>query len=59
MHGVAIDSTMGVNIWAAFVGSDENAVVDGTSPSPKRIATSPEIIARSGHQYRRHPFTHD
>jgi Domain of Unknown Function (DUF1259) len=29
MHGVTIDSTMGVNTWAAFAGSDENAVVDG------------------------------
>jgi len=28
MHGVTIDSTMGVNTWAAFAGSDENAVVD-------------------------------
>src|SRR5437762_2229061 len=28
-HGVTIDSTMGVNTWAAFAGSDENAVVDG------------------------------
>src|SRR5438876_7969674 len=29
MHGVKIDNTMGVNTWAAFAGSDENAVVDG------------------------------
>src|SRR6266480_2608308 len=29
MQGVTIDSTMGVNTWAAFAGSDENAVVDG------------------------------
>jgi hypothetical protein len=29
MHGVKIDSTMGVNTWAAFGGSDDNAVVDG------------------------------
>lgn len=28
-HGITIDSTMGVNTWAAFAGSDENAVVDG------------------------------
>jgi hypothetical protein len=26
---VKIDSTMGVNTWAAFAGSDDNAVVDG------------------------------
>ena len=29
MHGVKIDNTMGVNTWAAFAGSDDNAVVDG------------------------------
>lgn len=29
MHGMAIDKEMGVNTWAAFAGSDDNAVVDG------------------------------
>jgi hypothetical protein len=29
MHDAAIDKDMGVNTWAAFAGSDENAVVDG------------------------------
>ena len=29
MHGVAINNTMGVNTWAAFAGSDANAIVDG------------------------------
>jgi Domain of Unknown Function (DUF1259) len=29
MHGVKIDNTMGVNTWAAFAGSNDNAVVDG------------------------------
>src|SRR5438094_10491447 len=29
MQGVTIDKEMGVNTWAAFAGSDENAVVDG------------------------------
>src|SRR5438874_3913845 len=29
MHGVNIDTDMGVNTWAAFAGSDDNAVVDG------------------------------
>jgi len=28
-HGVAIDSTIGVNIWIAFAGNDENTVVHG------------------------------
>jgi len=29
MHGAAMASTMGVNTWAAFAGSDDRAVVDG------------------------------
>jgi hypothetical protein len=29
MHGIKIDNTLGVNTWAAFAGSDDNAVVDG------------------------------
>jgi hypothetical protein len=29
VHGVALDSTMGVSTWVAFAGSDANAVVDG------------------------------
>jgi hypothetical protein len=29
MHGVNIDKDMGVNTWAAFAGSDDNAVIDG------------------------------
>jgi hypothetical protein len=29
MHGVNIGMDMGVNTWAAFAGSDDNAVVDG------------------------------
>jgi hypothetical protein len=29
MHDVKIDNAMGVNTWAAFAGSDDNAVVDG------------------------------
>lgn len=29
MHDTKIDNTMGVNTWAAFAGSDDNAVVDG------------------------------
>ncbi|HEY3155931.1 MAG TPA: DUF1259 domain-containing protein [Candidatus Eisenbacteria bacterium] len=29
MHGGIMSSTMGVNTWAAFAGSDEQAVVDG------------------------------
>jgi hypothetical protein len=29
MHGVKINKDMGVNTWAAFAGTDEDAVVDG------------------------------
>ncbi len=29
MHGMEAGNTMGVNTWAAFAGSDEQAVVDG------------------------------
>src|SRR5213592_2322454 len=29
MHGVNIGKDMGVNTWAAFAGSDDNALVDG------------------------------
>src|SRR6266487_2063062 len=29
MHGTSIDKYMGVNTWAAFAGSDDNAIVDG------------------------------
>jgi hypothetical protein len=29
MHGHAMGSAMGVNTWAAFAGSDEQAIVDG------------------------------
>jgi uncharacterized protein DUF1259 len=29
MHGTNIGTDMGVNTWAAFAGSDDNAVVDG------------------------------
>jgi hypothetical protein len=29
MHGVTIEKDMGVNTWAAFPGTDDNAIVDG------------------------------
>jgi hypothetical protein len=29
MHGGTVGNQMGVNTWAAFAGSDDNAVVDG------------------------------
>jgi hypothetical protein len=29
MHGVTIEKDIGVNTWAAFAGTDDNAIVDG------------------------------
>lgn len=29
MHGIEVGKDMGVNTWAAFAGTDENAIVDG------------------------------
>ena len=29
MHGVDVGNEMGVNTWAAFAGSDQQALVDG------------------------------
>lgn len=29
MHGMSVGNQMGVNTWAAFAGTDDNAVVDG------------------------------
>jgi hypothetical protein len=29
MHGITVGNEMGVNTWAAFAGSDDEAVVDG------------------------------
>jgi Domain of Unknown Function (DUF1259) len=29
LHGVTIEKDMGVNTWAAFAGTDDNAIVDG------------------------------
>jgi hypothetical protein len=29
MHGISVGNEMGVNTWAAFAGSDDQAVVDG------------------------------
>src|SRR5947208_4610852 len=29
MHGVSVGKDMGVNTWAAFAGSDDNAIIDG------------------------------
>jgi hypothetical protein len=29
MHGLSFSKDMGLNTWAAFAGSDDNAIVDG------------------------------
>jgi hypothetical protein len=35
MHGHEVSNAMGVNTWAAFVGSDAQAVVDGDVAMPE------------------------
>ena len=43
--GCNIGKTMGVNTWAAFAGTDDNAVVDGDFAVTRRAATGPEGAA--------------
>lgn len=58
MHGVTAAKDMGVNTWAAFAGTDENAVVDGDfavtedelQPALKALrATNINIVAIHSH----------
>jgi hypothetical protein len=64
MHGVDIDNTMGVNTWAAFAGTDENAVVDGDfavtedelQPALKKLrAANINIVAIHSHMTHEEP----
>ena len=49
MHGVALDSTMGVNTWVAFAGSDENAVVDGDfAVTETELRTTLKLLREGG-----------
>jgi hypothetical protein len=64
MHGGDIDNTMGVNTWAAFAGSDDNAVVDGDfavtedelQPALKKLrAANINIVAIHSHMTHEEP----
>jgi hypothetical protein len=62
MHGITIDIQWGVNTWAAFAGSDENAVVDGDgnfAVTENELRKALKSLPEAGHQYCRHPLTHD
>jgi hypothetical protein len=64
MHGVKIDKDMGVNTWAAFAGTDDNAVVDGDfavtedelQPALKALRTAGiNIVAIHSHMTHENP----
>src|SRR5436189_3927956 len=64
MHGVKIDKEMGVNTWAAFAGTDDNAVVDGDfaitedelQPALKALRTAGiNIVAIHSHMTHENP----
>jgi len=64
MHGVNIDTDMGVSTWAAFAGTDDNAVVDGDfaitedelQPALKALRVAKiNIVAIHSHMTHEHP----
>jgi hypothetical protein len=64
MHGAEIDNAMGVNTWAAFAGTDDNAVVDGDfavtedelQPALKKLrAAGINIVAIHSHMTHEEP----
>jgi Domain of Unknown Function (DUF1259) len=49
MHGFDIAKEMGVNTWAAFAGTDDNAVVDGDfAVEEDQLQTALKALRRSG-----------
>jgi hypothetical protein len=49
MHDTKIDKDMGVNTWAAFAGSDDNAVVDGDfAVSEDQLQPALQMLRRAG-----------
>lgn len=49
MHGFAIGNEMGVNTWAAFAGTDDNAVVDGDfAVEEDQLQTALKALRRDG-----------
>jgi hypothetical protein len=66
MHGHEVGSTMGVNTWAAFAGSEEEAVVDGDfvvlAPELQRVlkalrAAQIQVVAIHNHMVGEEPRT--
>jgi len=49
MHDFAIDNDMGANTWAAFAGTDENAIVDGDfAVEEDQLQTALKSLRRNG-----------
>jgi hypothetical protein len=49
MHGMDVGKEMGVNTWAAFAGTDDNAVVDGDfAVEEEQLQTALKTLRRSG-----------
>jgi hypothetical protein len=49
MHDFEIDNAMGVNTWAAFAGTDDNAVVDGDfAIEEDQLQTALKALRRNG-----------
>ncbi|MGZ4982723.1 MAG: DUF1259 domain-containing protein [Chthoniobacterales bacterium] len=64
MHGIKIDKDMGVNTWAAFAGTDDDALVDGDfavtedelQPALKKLRSSGiNIVAIHSHMTHEQP----
>ena len=49
MHGTPVANAMGVNTWAAFAGTDEQAVVDGDFAMREgELQTVLKVLRREG-----------
>ena len=59
-HGAAINARMGLNTWAAFAGTDADAMVAGdVAMLAARGDAGAEGAARARPRHRRHPSPHD
>lgn len=49
MHGTNVDKDMGVNTWAAFAGTDDNALVDGDfAVTEDELQRTLQVLRRAG-----------
>jgi hypothetical protein len=49
MHGTNVDKDMGVNTWAAFAGTDDNALVDGDfAVTEDELQRALQVLRRAG-----------